>query len=691
MYDEQDSARQSKDVDPFFLDQLRTLRVSPSGSGSDPNSDNMRNYDISAIPSQESLPDRVERLPPSRPASLQDDVTFEASMSDKNSLPNESEIGHFGDDRNDASVLEPGQESNQPGNDALELQSCSDNSESGEKEVIQDISEPTLELGKSEIGGISKPSSDWNSRSAEILKETLEGNWEDREVGDVKDMSTITGLNIDTTHSISGGTPEDMVRLPSVETQLADLKDLIDNEIQPSLKTNHALVKEIHEYISNVDVTQTLAELQKRKDFIRREIRAVLQLRKEDEKRVIEEYGYEQKMKERKSNEERQRIIEEYERNKTLQAQTREELIMRLRFEEEEKRKREEEEWESFLLKQKNMEEEEKAKRKKAEEELEEAMRSRLAHFGFQANQIEAMVNTPEKKRTNPMATQPTHSPNHQPVFTISRWHRDHVDPDTLIYYDIPYKVDPDNPHFINILRDIEPEEMNVLFEHTRRLRTRRTLVIDFKTDHHSAEVKINPQLLVPPFLTWPTKFDDSYSHAGSSPSQENAASVELTLFAIEKQMAKKKFFIPDGPLHPTVIDQKLRADFAKLPERTLEDLDSGLSSTSWNLHLQSRAFQKFAPETAFIKEARQEAGSKNSNQILNLEDPGALSKSTQVISRRVLQWLLAHLCDETEIYVDTAQKLIDQFVPKHYTHPLLRRCWWCLEIIQSVCVSRAL
>lgn len=238
-------------------------------------------------------------------------------------------------------------------------------------------------------------------------------------------------------------------------------------------------------------------------------------------------------------------------------------------------------------------------------------------------------------------------------------------------------------------------EKMRTRFDHrhTWRLRTRSLesrLAIEFRTDQHSTEVKINPQLRVPPFLTWPTKFDDSRNQAGSPPSQDNAALVELTLFAIEKQMAKRKFFMPDGPLQPTIIDQKLRADFAKLPEKTLDDLDPGLSSTYWNLHLQSHAFQEHAPETAFIKKARQEAGVNSSNQVLHLKDPEASSKSPQFISRRVVQWLLAHLCDETEIYVDTAQKLIDQFVPKHYTHPLLGRCW-CLEIIQSVCVSRAL
>lgn len=74
-------------------------------------------------------------------------------------------------------------------------------------------------------------------------------------------MSTITGLNIDTTPSISGGISRDVAKLPSVEVQLADLKDLIHNELQPSLRTHPALVKEIHEIVSDVDTKQTLAVL----------------------------------------------------------------------------------------------------------------------------------------------------------------------------------------------------------------------------------------------------------------------------------------------------------------------------------------------------------------------------------------------------------------------------------------------
>lgn len=697
----------------------------------------MKDDRVSATPSEESLPGRVEPvvlrgsprrpyrivLPPrnhstraSSPVSTisnhtselysddlvrsdeDDAVVSEASTSDKNSVQNPSELDHIDDDRGSASALAPREEGSLPDNDTPELQSFRAKSKSGEKDVIQDmidhhVPEPTLELGKSKSGEVSESPNDWSSMFMENLKESLEGNRERRAVDDVKDMSTVSGLGTATTPSISGGALGDVAQLPSVEAQLVDLKDLIDNDIQPSLRTNHTLLKEIHAFISNVDTTQTLAELQKRKDFIRQEIAAVLQLRKEDEKRVIDEYQNKRARAEAEQNAERERIIAEYERKKFLEAEkakmSREELIMTLKLEEEARKQKEKEEWESFLRKQKEMEEREKMEQKKAEEELEEEMRNRLARFGFQPNQVEAMV----KKEFNwaiPPATQATHQSTHQRALTRVQ---EGIDEETLAYYEIPHERDVETGSII-IFRELNQEEKDILFEHTRRLRTRKfesRLAIEFKTGPYSTEVKINPQLRVPPFLTWPTRFDDSHKQAGSQHGQDNAALVELTLFAIEKQMAKKKFFIPDGPLRPTVIDQKLRADFAKLPEKTLEDVDSGLSSTSWNIHLQSRAFQRLEPETAFIKKARQEAGSTSSNQILQLEDPEALSNSPQVVARRVLQWQLAHLCDETEVYVDTVQKLIDQFVPRHYAHPLLRRCWWCLIIIQRVCLFHGL
>ncbi|KAF1961146.1 hypothetical protein CC80DRAFT_488491 [Byssothecium circinans] len=54
---------------------------------------------------------------------------------------------------------------------------------------------------------------------------------------------------------------------------------------------------------------------------------------------------------------------------------------------------------------------------------------------------------------------------------TYFKIHKDHLDVDTLHYYDLPYEWDPADPNHIIILQKMETDETEVLFEHTRRLR----------------------------------------------------------------------------------------------------------------------------------------------------------------------------------------------------------------------------
>jgi hypothetical protein len=110
------------------------------------------------------------------------------------------------------------------------------------------------------------------------------------------------------------------------------------------------------------------------------------------------------------------------------------------------------------------------------EKKLEDEMRKRLAKFGFQDNQIQAMIH-PEKAATMPQGMTPSNPlPAHQP--TYAKVHKDHLLVDTLLYYDIPYEIDPQNPDYIIVLREMSARETEVLFEHTRRLRTRNSRIL---------------------------------------------------------------------------------------------------------------------------------------------------------------------------------------------------------------------
>ncbi|KAJ4356232.1 uncharacterized protein N0V89_004262 [Didymosphaeria variabile] len=69
----------------------------------------------------------------------------------------------------------------------------------------------------------------------------------------------------------------------------------------------------------------------------------------------------------------------------------------------------------------------------------------------------------------------PTYIPAANPLRfpTYVKVSKEHLAIDTLLYYDIPYEVDRADPNYIIIVREMEPHETEVLFQHTRRLRSR--------------------------------------------------------------------------------------------------------------------------------------------------------------------------------------------------------------------------
>lgn len=108
------------------------------------------------------------------------------------------------------------------------------------------------------------------------------------------------------------------------------------------------------------------------------------------------------------------------------------------RIEKEERARREEErlkkDWE---LKP----QEEKEKREKQEKELEEEMRKRLADFGFQDNQIQAMI-----KNEDDAKLQQGLMRSNSMRLAVNRKYvkvpKEHLEVETLLYYDLPYETD---------------------------------------------------------------------------------------------------------------------------------------------------------------------------------------------------------------------------------------------------------
>jgi hypothetical protein len=105
---------------------------------------------------------------------------------------------------------------------------------------------------------------------------------------------------------------------------------------------------------------------------------------------------------------------------------------------------------------------------------LEESMRKRLHQFGFQESQIGAMVNPEEQNRLKKQQSEglmPHKSLEIAQQPTYAKIRKEHLEVETLHYYDIPYEYDED-PNYIIVLREMSQRETDILFEHTRRLRS---------------------------------------------------------------------------------------------------------------------------------------------------------------------------------------------------------------------------
>ncbi|KAF2842447.1 hypothetical protein M501DRAFT_1013790 [Patellaria atrata CBS 101060] len=200
---------------------------------------------------------------------------------------------------------------------------------------------------------------------------------------------------------------------------------------------------------------------------------------KEAKQRAVDEYERRKAKEAQEAKEARERVIAEYERKKERdereEREAQEELLRKIKRQEAEKKEKEEAAYKEFLRKAKEKEEEEKAKKKKQEEELEQEMRKRLAQFGFQENQIQAVLDPEEAKKLR-QGQSPANALPWQPQQpTYVKVHKDHLSVDTLAYYDIPWEYDRTNRDYIIILREMDNRETDILFEHTRRLRTRGT------------------------------------------------------------------------------------------------------------------------------------------------------------------------------------------------------------------------
>ncbi|KAF2089060.1 hypothetical protein K490DRAFT_64269 [Saccharata proteae CBS 121410] len=210
-----------------------------------------------------------------------------------------------------------------------------------------------------------------------------------------------------------------------------------------------------------------------------------------EKKAAAEEYERKKMEAAKQAAEERRRILEEHEKRQEMDAKKQKEqeeaLIAKLEKQKKEKEEKERREWEEFERKRKEKEEREKAAKAKKEKEFEEEMRKHLAQFGFQENQIQAMIK-PEKKADLAPGLSPSNPIRNTPTYV--KVHREHLSIDTLQYYGLPWEYDRTDTDYIVILREMDQKETDILFEHTRSLRRRMVprLTIEERRDRDRPE-----------------------------------------------------------------------------------------------------------------------------------------------------------------------------------------------------------
>lgn len=206
-----------------------------------------------------------------------------------------------------------------------------------------------------------------------------------------------------------------------------------------------------------------------------------------------------------------QRLIEKMEREAKEKKEAEQRLKEKIEREAREKKDKEKRDWEDFLRKQKEEDEKKKAEKKAEEEKIEAEMRKRLLDVGYTKNQIDVLV---DPKKVAELKAQKAETQlallnaSRAPVY--AKVHTDYLSIETLRYYDIPWKYDEvsfkNTPactapkpqctkfhlsqldgDYIIILRDMEKRETDLLFEHTKMLRSKRLLLDAPKKDKQYA------------------------------------------------------------------------------------------------------------------------------------------------------------------------------------------------------------
>lgn len=166
----------------------------------------------------------------------------------------------------------------------------------------------------------------------------------------------------------------------------------------------------------------------------------------EDERKLLfERYQSKEAKKKTEAEEANRKAVAEYEKKKADEKRKKEELKAEFKREEEEKKAKDKDEEEKWKAKLAAKEKEAKDKKKAEDQKIEDAMHKKLAVYGFQENQIEAVLK-PKKAAHLPLGATPLRP---RPALdwraeapTYVKVHRTYIEVETLNYFGLPWEYD---------------------------------------------------------------------------------------------------------------------------------------------------------------------------------------------------------------------------------------------------------
>ncbi|EUC47446.1 hypothetical protein COCMIDRAFT_34980 [Bipolaris oryzae ATCC 44560] len=182
-------------------------------------------------------------------------------------------------------------------------------------------------------------------------------------------------------------------------------------------------------------------------------------------------------------------------------------------------------------------------------------------------------------------------------------------------------------------------------------------------SSYKKATQRINEELRVPPFLAWPTTYDDKKNEVDSQ--SPNEASLKAGLCAASLVVWQK------GNHQTTIcansIPRKHISDvYVKLDSKVLTNPPSRLEEFIQYLETYGEGGSESYPPSPT---------SSFQNTAFNREVSG----------QDVLLWQVARLSVVRNIFANGVKTLAGQFVPKHCVYPLVDRCWGSISIVDQV------